>query len=482
MVWRQLLFVVTLSLFAASLPLQAYAGLGVSPAGVFVKSALNDISQQHRVKIIRDFDLDKEAVINVEYRGVNAQFLDGPDELFLPVGVDRVDFEFSLIPSQLPNGDYGAQVVFLPSVRNIEDVSGQSGATVAVRAGTTLGVHFTVSDEQVVSFTLGEVLVRSIEEGMDLLVTFPVFNSGNVSWRPDEVRIIIRDSAGEIVFTDTVFGGEIEFVSPGDVTERSLLINAGLIPGSYTLESESFYGGNSISVSETGFTVFPRGTLPQRGDFISISTNKDSFAVGENAKIVGVFKNTGEISYEASMIIEVFLEGELVDLIVTDPQRIEITEQTEFNVVTVFDKAGVYTLNAYIEFGQKTTPSLSKEITVIGADISTLYLILALLVGLMILGATIFTLRKRRIAKKKKKDDGTLPPPAPPLPPAVPVAPVPVQPPVPPPTPPPVPAPPAVPPQTPVIGKPQGNTPTSQPPQNEPSKDEEGDDLWTISL
>lgn len=377
-------------------PAITHAAIGVSPGRVTIDKALNDIPQYHTVKIIRTYLLDKDIKIIVEYSGPDAQFISGPTEIFFPARVDRVDYTFEVLPKELPNGNYQATIRFLPDLNDLENVDGSGGQAVAVRAGNTLLAAFTVTDEQLIAFDVRNLAASNIEEGMELGVKFEMINKGNVSWRPDEIIFTVRDERGEIVFTKRVSASEIALISPGKTESRLIELMTGLAAGQYLLTADFYYGNQIVYSGTVPFHIFPPGTLRQFGELITLTTNKEVYSPNENIRILGVFKNTGEIPVRATFVAEILDGDELLDLLVSDPLRVEIGEQVEFSIFTKLAEEKEYTVRGYVEYGQKKTEAKQALIRVeIPRTGKPLYLWLLLLLPL-ILGFLFFVIWKRR--------------------------------------------------------------------------------------
>lgn len=452
-----------------STPFFAHAAIGVSPGRVTIDKALNGIPQYHTVKIIRTYLLDRDITVMVEYSGPEAEFIKGPTEIFFPARVDRLDYTFEVLPRDLPNGDYQATIRFLPDLKDLTDVDGSGGQAVAVRAGNTLLAAFTVTDEQLIAFDIRNLAVSNIEEGMELGVKFEMINKGNVSWRPDEIVFTIRDERGEIVFTKRVPGSEMALLSPGKTEQRLIELMTGLLAGQYLLTADFYYGNQLVFSDNTPIHIFPPGTLQQYGELITLTTNKEVYSPNENVRILGIFKNMGEVPVRATFVAEL-LDGEnLLDLLVSDPLRVEIGEQVEFSVFTKLVEEKEYTVRGYVEYGQKKTEAKTATIRVEVPRLGKPVYFWLLLLLPVILGILFFVIWKRR-KKEQYPLFATCPITLPPKKEEESVVQTPIQ-----------------PEQVQQIQQPaqiQQVEQSKQPQQSEPPKDEEkkDDDLWTISL
>lgn len=386
-----------LALPMATVLAQTHTIIGVSPSTVIEEHALRDVAIMKTVTVQRDLSAEP-VTFAVTFEGSGAAFLSGPAELVMDIGQTKADYSFDIHPVNAPNGEYAATVIFTPTMTS-EQISG--GAGLAILRGVQANIRFTVTDEQLLLFTVKSASVFSTEPELPMIMSYIVENSGNVSWRPDEIRLVFEDDfSGATTWETVIDGGQLEFAEPGGLTEVIFEIDHELPPSNYNLSMEFYDDGEQVEVLVVGVSVLQPGTLAQKAEFISLTTNKENYLCGETVKVIGTFRNVGSVPVIGKMVTEVYLaDGTLLDIFVTEELRVGPGDEDSFNQVVKVNDVGEARIVAYVEYGNQQTPTreavISLESGLLSEPLAQVPIYIAAVIAAAILAFTLFGLLKR---------------------------------------------------------------------------------------
>ena len=339
--------------------IQQVQAIGLSPPTIVIDSILRNTSQQRTVTISRAAGETGNIYIHIEPDAIDGTFLstNGVDDIVILDGQPSVDYTFTINPGDAANGDYEQKLRFLKQAGPSGAESG--GSAVAVITGVTAQILVTVGGVESLSYELFSVSGEPTEVGQEVPVSYVVDNTGNVDWQPESILFsFIGTASGGVVDTYEATDTEVDLVTAGTLKQEfDLRVPVDLPEGEYGVSATFFYDGVQVGVVEstTTFSILKEGTLAQAGELESLTANKDSYGRGEKIKLDAVFTNTGEIAVDAILISNVYLDGEFVDLIRGQEFDVNTSESLVMTEILEFDDEGEYTIEAYVEFGNKKT-------------------------------------------------------------------------------------------------------------------------------
>ncbi|MFH0818372.1 MAG: hypothetical protein V1898_00005 [Patescibacteria group bacterium] len=381
--------------------------IGVIPPSIDAKSVLIGGKQTKNV-LIQIGDQHINAVkFNVRFRGDYGQFLEGPNELIIPIGHQEATYYFNINAHELGVGNYSAFIDFLVDQPPTTDVA-TSGSGASVVAGLTIPVSFAVSGDQVLDYSIISFQVIDTEINKPLYLSYNIYNNGNILFKPEKIEITCQDIEDDTnVKTYIINGDELDFTPAGENSEVSLRLNHDLIEGTYIANAKFYYNNEVVeSLDSQQFRVFASGTLQQQGELVDVTTNKNEYAPGENIKIDATFSNTGDIPVKSVLVTEIVdVNNSIKDLLRSNELEINKKEKGTLSIITSILEPGTYTLNSYVEYGNKKTAVENNTITVIEDKSglkSTWGSVIALVLIIVIIFFIVFFLKRR-----KKKEEET---------------------------------------------------------------------------
>lgn len=536
--------------------------IGLSPSSVEATDLLRDRVVEKTVNLQRDL-AELPLTLQATFNGPDARFIQGPEFVEFEVGQLSTTYTFQILPDAAATGAYSATIDFLP----VSAADAPTGTGFGIRRGVTLKVGFTVTDKEVIGFSVLHTEMRPTEVGMPFYFTYTVDNTGNVEWRPDEVAFSFKDIFTDQIVDEIILDGEnLDFAKPGNMSAIQTEVDHNLAPNNYAVEVKFYDQGEVVHLSTGTLVVFESGTLAQEAAIDGVTTNKLVYRPGENIKVTGRLQNTGHLAVTGVMITEIYSEvDELVDILTSDPREVAPGEVGEVDQIVKLIDAGEYRVESHFEYASsKATDTASTVIQVEGVSLASglnilpfILLGLAALILILVLIYLYIRSKRRRSpkvvmppqsaqplaqgapkepvpdapamvkamppstplppepkmspmpekaveqSKKETTDEPSKTPPKDQEPPSVPRPPEPVKsnpskeaPPVPttppePPAPVPVPVVPAKPTQPPALPKPEATPAPAEPPEKKdiyippkeaPKMEDDGDDMWTISL
>lgn len=345
--------------FGLLLSSQSVLALGVSPAIINVPNLANNIEVKKTMRISRA-NPSKTQYMNVAAYGTGAKYIRFSTTTFaLPKGQDSVPLDFFILPVAAPNGQYEAEIAFNTVVDPTEASKG--GNAVSMRIGVTGILRFEVIDRQVIDFTILKVYTRETEVGQPLVFYYTLENKGNVEARPDRAEYKIVDKSDSThIYTGTLAKEVFTPVPPAQNQTSNFAIRIPITQGDYNVEFSFFSEGKSIFSSDNTFlTIFAAGTLAQKAEIKKIDINGEMFEPGDLVKFDGTLFNTGEISIEPVMYVEIEKDKKSVDILRSEKKILLNTQESTFSVNFKPQEKGEYTAKVVFEYGiYKTEPKV----------------------------------------------------------------------------------------------------------------------------
>jgi hypothetical protein len=440
--------------------------IGVSPPTVTVENVHRDIGVTKSIRVSRAVNEIGDIVLGASFEGVYAHHYVGEDSITIPADEMGVYYEFMIQPTDAAAGDYEGRVVFymLP-----DEDAGEGNAKMFVIRGTAVDIVYAVTGEELLAYEARNVSASDTEVVEPLFVTYTVSNLGNVEWRPTQIELSFVDSddASNIKVVD-IDPEDIEVVGAGETNSYTIELDHGLTEAKYGITANFYYQGELFDTLDgRTVSIYPEGTLSQFCEFTSLTTNKETYELGEKIKLEALVNNTGDLSVSPVLYTEIYLGDELLDML--RGEEVDVSPKTEETLSEIVDleQPGLYSFTSYVQYGSKKTSTQTVEIEVLPPPTAASWLnstvgiiVLALLI---IIIAVIIKLRRRK--KMVPPQQQAAPPAAAPQPPATPAAQAPQAPVAPAPAPAPAPVEPAAPVPPPV---PQA-APTTTPPAPAPA-------------
>jgi hypothetical protein len=398
--------------------------LGLSPPTVEIPSILRNTTQSRTVGLYRAPEDIGNVKIHVVPAGENAAFIiSGEEDIVMLSGQNSVQYEFDINPGDAPNGNYEVRLRFL---KINEEALGEDVKTGnMVVTGVTAQILVTVGGVENLAYKLEAFSVDQTEVGRVVQATYQVSNTGNVDWRIEKIRFdFINTEDEKFIESVEVPSSGIEPVIAGKPYQQfPIMLEPKLIEGSYKVQAVFYSNGAEVGTLQavSPLIVYTEGTLAQEGEISGVSVNKPSYNLGEKVKVDVVFQNTGEVDVDAVFVASVYRGDEVVDILRGKSYVVGRGDEMVFS--EIYDPGsnkGMYTIEAYIEYGKRRTDAQKVSFEVSGSGIggsifgkagsfANSFIGLGILVVLLFAGVILY--------RNKRKKKVILPPPPPPPPP-----------------------------------------------------------------
>ncbi len=365
---KKILFAIFFTLFLSAqlaffLPLSVQAA-GVSPGALHVNDLVNGISIEKEINVTRS-ELGEEAYFTVELSGEDARYADLPTKNFtIPADKRSFAYRFFIRPVGAQNGEHEFKLLFMQHAG--PDTAKNSGAAVTVQSGAAATVRFTVTDRQIKSLKIISTSVTDTEVGLPIDLSFVADNKGNVDIRPTKIVVTLTDLTDNTnTIEQTISDTDIEIIPPFVRKEVQIPIQQTLDLGSYAVKAVFFLDNRVIYESGKLYvTVHPKGTLAQEASLVSYEASSQRVKPNELVKLTAVIENSGEVAIEPVFIVEIKKDGTLFDLLRAEKKAIFKDQSGSFFLTFRPEEEGVYTTDAYFEYGNKQTAHSKLDITV----------------------------------------------------------------------------------------------------------------------
>jgi hypothetical protein len=361
---------IVFSLLALIVP-QSVLAIGVSPSSIDIDSLLEGVPLIQSVNISRSSsDYQGDLLVNIEVRGEYPEHLHYEQNFILPQGDNIFTFDVEILATDVLFGDYTQYLAFYTEPAKGHDI--QTG--VIIRKGVEIPVNYTVSNIEVVEYELNNITGTTTEVGQDMIVNLFVKNTGNTTWQADRVIFEFVDTTDENnAYTYEFSGTDTPAISPanqGDPVDIAFKHN---IPAGNYIVRAIIYENNEVvgELTSKDFYVFQQGTLAQMAEVEYFKTNKTSYLPDENIQLETKMANTGEISVNAVMVVDVYKDGTLIDFLRSDPLTFSVHEQGLLTDVYKLSEPGVYTFSSYVSYGNKRTIPLELDVEIVGTSTLT---------------------------------------------------------------------------------------------------------------
>jgi hypothetical protein len=112
--------------------------------------------------------------------------------------------------------------------------------------------------------------------------------------------------------------------------------------------------GDELATKSLSVKILPAGTLTAKGVLIKIST-LDMPSVGRYIKIPVTFENTGTIDTKAKFVGELYINGNLADVVNTDELLVPVGEKGDLIAYLKIETPGDYKIKGHVLYEGKKT-------------------------------------------------------------------------------------------------------------------------------
>ncbi|MDP2631773.1 MAG: hypothetical protein Q8P30_03345 [Candidatus Uhrbacteria bacterium] len=339
------------------------ASIGVTPAGILDASVFENGSRHEKVTLTRSKNINSTGVYEASFWGPGAEYLSGSDKVVIPAGDDSAEYAFQFDAGNAPLGEYDAFIDFLPVVSDSGAID-DAQSMITNRIGVTLAVSFGVTIVEVKAFEVRDAVVGKIEEGTDLQISYLVINHGNRNWRPEELHFVVKDEIGDTVLDTSLYEESIDIVEPGMEEVSNVSIPHNLEAGKYSLTFEALEGGEVIYRLSKRLEIFPEGTFLQKGELTEFSIDQSEYNYQDEIFVSALFKNTGDTSYNASLVTISFQDNSVIGMQRTDGVFVGPGEEVSYSTSVKPIGSGNFRLLGLVEYGENSTPPKKVDFSV----------------------------------------------------------------------------------------------------------------------
>ncbi len=329
-------------------------GIGVYPAIVAFPDALRGREYYGTVGIMNGGP--RERTYHFEAKGDAAQWIafyasdrtTALAEVTVPAHDKAQVLIRAVVPPEVPNGEYTSTVGVLTTTTTREG-SDTSGAGVTL--GAEVSVALAVTGTQKIDGQFIDAAASDVESGYPLRIATRLANTGNVQLNP-VIDVDIVDATGQrvdhITSTDQVLypNDDRQIIVEWDTTGRAIGERVGRI--SVKL------GPLDLGAKDVRFNIMPPGTYTRSGELDEIRLVNEPRA-GDYAKLVAVFRNTGQIETKGKFIGELYVADRLIDQLTSTEDLLLPGGTGDLELLARVPQNGTYTVKGKINYEGRET-------------------------------------------------------------------------------------------------------------------------------
>lgn len=345
---------------------QPASAMGISPPEVFAANVFAGIPQTKTIHISRSPDELGELTVTVKAGGDYAGYLTYEPSFSFGANQESVDYSFQIDPKTAAPGSYSIPLTFLLVKKGGSDDSSASGSGMRIVTGIAAKVSFTVTGDQVTGYSFTTLAVSDVETDGHPFVSVGILSTGNVDWKPERATVTFTDQDDPTrVIVVEISGDKFKLVAAGQLTISDLEVFQTLPEGTY-VATVQFYDKDIVvgELTSKEFSVYPVGTLLQRGELSDVTVKKNLFEPGERLSLDASFKNVGSLRLSGVLMTEIYREGTYVDVVRGDETEIGVGEEASISQVMSLKDPGSYVLTSYFKYGNKKTMTKDVAVTV----------------------------------------------------------------------------------------------------------------------
>jgi hypothetical protein len=332
--------IIALNIFFILILASSVLAIGASPASLNFPNMLRDgYSEQ---TIIVSNPSDEDILVTLGGEGETSEWITAePSQVILPPK-SSAPIVIKVQPlGDIANGIYRNDILILGSPLNAGE--GQ----VAIIGGVSLVVTAEITDQESKGFEVRKVNIPATEECRPVEITLTVVNTGNV--RTSGKFYFIIKSSDSVLKTHEY---QTETMLP--THEYSLFVEIPYevdqyqcIPiGKYSIDIIAELDGQEIYSETHTLIVSERGSLSILGELSEVII-PSNIEAGQLVRIQADFKNTGDLTYRAQLVGELYSGDSISDTIKGDLTEVLRTETKTLELFYRPILPGDYTLRLY---------------------------------------------------------------------------------------------------------------------------------------
>lgn len=408
----KLFSIIILFLFTPFIP--SAKAVGLSPPIINAENVSKNTPYKVTIKLFNDQKTrDQDLYLDVTPYGEYSHYLEAEKTATIPANQSPVEYSFFINAKNAAVGNYEMMLTFTTRSSNPNEDKSKNDKNkisnqVSIVQGASLIIRFNVSGEEKIEFTLLSAQLLNTETTLPLYINYTLKNSGNVDWKPSKIVTVMSDINDTSKKQEiTVPADKIPLISPGETQENKIELKHSLPTGNYeaTLQFFDKSQNNIGELESTTFNILPPNTLKQSGDLIDLNTVKTKYKPNEKIKINALFENTGNIPVSGFLITEIYSNEELLDILKSSELMVNAGQQSHFSQIIDLQNTGNYKISAYVEFGNKKSGVRSKNIQIIGKELSQKETITFLIIIALVLGVIAVLYKQYQHHREKKHLD-----------------------------------------------------------------------------
>jgi len=353
--------IATMALLMTAVPAAAAVGVGVTPPFLDIDDALRGTTYE---EYITAFNTDNSSAntyglaASGDISGWVSYYLpDSPDTAITSIDIPASGTQTILvkiaIPADTPNGAYDGML----SITATAKAPGENGVNVSVDAPVVVTIQ--VTGTQNISGKVNDILAYDVEVGYPLRLIVMFENTGNVEAAPlIEAAIVYQD-----IEVDTFSSNSTKVAAGTTGNLEAEWDTTGNAPAEYTAKVTVSLDGKVLMQKDVPFNILPLGELTRSGDLKDVFIDNAAI-VGKPLKVQATFANTGQIDTNVYFTGEVYLEGNLIQVMTSDTLLVRPGQQEVLTAYFTPEQAG--DLNIKVQANYEGKKSNIEEINIRG--------------------------------------------------------------------------------------------------------------------
>lgn len=350
------------ALFMTAVPAAADVGVGVSPPFLSIDDALRGTTYENYLTIFNTDNSSTNTYGLSDYGDISgwvSYYLpDNPDTAITSIdiparGNQRILVKIA-VPADTPNGAYSG----ILSITAMAKAPGENNVSVGMEA--PVAVNITVTGTQNISGRVNDILAYDVEVGYPLRLIVMFENTGNVAAIPLIEATINYKGAKVASFSSNstkVAAGKVQNVE----VEWDTTGNA---PAAYTAKVAVSLDGQVLLQKDVPFNILPLGSLTRSGELKDIVIDNAAI-VSKPCKVQATFANTGQIDTNVYFTGEVYLDGNLIQVMTSDTLLVKHGQQDTLTAYFTPEQAGDLNIKVQATFEGKKSDIKEIDITAI---------------------------------------------------------------------------------------------------------------------
>lgn len=237
--------------------------------------------------------------------------------------------------------EYSYEILITPG--STTSAESKLGSSISVRASNKL--KLIVSKDITIDIIGKSFSISNSEEGVNNILTSKIKNESNVSVEATANLKYFKD--GQLVFEESV---KLDKIYPNDQKDITTELNTkDLKAGDYKAEISILHKGTEYAKKETNFKIEPKGTFSLKLKLLEIN-QANNVRVGKPAELTSRVQNLSSIPMFARLNAKMYINGELVDVIASNPIKMLPEEIGYLEMIYIPKTAGQLESNIWVEY------------------------------------------------------------------------------------------------------------------------------------